>query len=684
MPPRRLLRPRKLDAGVFGADVASFRLHLAAENKAERTIRAYTEAVRWFAAAHLLCQTSKARWEQVDKQDVQRWMVHLLGHYSEAYAYQQYRALQQFFRWLAAEDELPDPMARLRPPRVTEKPVPFFTSVELSELEKACRGSTFAQRRDAAILAVFKATGIRLPRWPGSATTRTTLTSDLDLDSRQIRIREGRQGANRQNRLQGARRVDRYLRIRPGHAQACRSRLWLGVNGRDPLTANGINEMVKRRGKQCGVQVYPHRFRHDFSHTSLTAAARKGLDGAERLELAADAHPLRRQRPRRTRPPYLRPDHVRQPLNPGVAASSEDGSPATERGNVASGMPAQHLLRPARFLSRGSCSVCVVRSGPCAAVTLGLRMVRAGGEKDNDRTPTAFRAAQAAGCREVPGRDRLVPAARAAEGKAAKTVRTYTEAVQWWFAASYLLETTGRTGWEQVSGQDVQEWMVRLLDRYSSAYASNQYRGLQQFFKWLAAEEGMPDPMTGLQPPHVTQNLVPVFTDGELSRLEHACAGRAFVPAPRCRHHRGVQGDRHTAGRAGQHPVRPQRPAAQRCRRVAAGDHCPRQGRQDPDRQDQLRSRPQPRPVSAGPGPACAGERAAAVARDGQSGAPDRQRDLPDAARRGSAVRRGRFPAPVPAHFSHTWLDLRSGGGPDGAERLDLPADAAPLRRQRP
>ena len=90
---------------MFGADVASFRLHLA-ENKAERTIRAYTEAVRWFAAAHLLCQTSRTRWEQVDTQDVQRWMVHLLGRYSEAYAYQQYRALQQFFRWLAAEEEL--------------------------------------------------------------------------------------------------------------------------------------------------------------------------------------------------------------------------------------------------------------------------------------------------------------------------------------------------------------------------------------------------------------------------------------------------------------------------------------------------------------------------------------------------------------------------------------------------
>ena len=54
VPPRRLLRPRKLDAGAFGTDVASFRLHLAAENKAERTIKAYTEAVA------LVCRRSPA------------------------------------------------------------------------------------------------------------------------------------------------------------------------------------------------------------------------------------------------------------------------------------------------------------------------------------------------------------------------------------------------------------------------------------------------------------------------------------------------------------------------------------------------------------------------------------------------------------------------------------------------
>lgn len=71
----------------------------------------------------------------------------------------------------------------------------------------------------------------------------------------------------------------------------------------------------------------------------------------------------------------------------------------------------------------------------------------------------------------------------AAEGKAAKTIRLYTEAVTW-FAATRLAD---KPGWEQVSRRDIQEWMAWLLGRYSEAYASNQYRALRQFFKWLAA-----------------------------------------------------------------------------------------------------------------------------------------------------------------------------------------------------
>jgi site-specific recombinase XerD len=136
-PRSRTRQPRQLGAGIFQAGISSFRLHLAAEGKSAKTVRTYTEAVQWFAAAHLLARASRAGWEEVDGQDVQRWMAGLLARYSGSYASNQYRALQQFFKWLAAEEELPDPMAGLHPPKVTGKLVPVFTSQELSRLARA-------------------------------------------------------------------------------------------------------------------------------------------------------------------------------------------------------------------------------------------------------------------------------------------------------------------------------------------------------------------------------------------------------------------------------------------------------------------------------------------------------------------------------------------------------------------
>jgi site-specific recombinase XerD len=270
-------RRKPLAAGMFQPEISSFRLALAAEGKAPKTVRNYTEAVQWFAAAHLLPQTCHTRWEQVSGQDIQWWMVWLLARYSDSYASNQYRALQQFFKWWAEEEELPDPMARLRPPKVIGTLIPVFTSVELSKLERACQGRSFAQRRDAAVIEVFRATGIRLSELAGIRYhAEDAERNDLDLRQREITVR-GKNGKARIVKIdyQTARTLDRYIRARARHAQAWRPQLWLGVNDRGPMTANGIYQMIVRRGRQCGVSVYPHRFRHHLSHTWLDR------DGAE-------------------------------------------------------------------------------------------------------------------------------------------------------------------------------------------------------------------------------------------------------------------------------------------------------------------------------------------------------------------------------------------------------------------
>ena len=323
-----------MNPGSFGADVASFELHLAAENKAAATIRIYTEAPRWFASAYLLAETDKTRWEQVDTQDVQRWVVWLLRHYTESYAYQQYRSLQQFFRWLAVEDEIADPMARLRAPKVSDKPVPFFSSVELSKLDEACRGSAFAQRRDAAILAVFRSTGIRLTEMAGIRHHPDDLDhGDVDLGRREIYVR-GKGGKDRIVRIdrETARRIDRYLRARveapagvPRAVVARRRR----PRAADPRRDLPDDQAARSAGRRAGLPApVPAPFQ---PHLAGTRRRRGRPDGAERLVLPADAEAVRGQRPRCPRPPQLRPrdgatvpDPTARPLAHGPGAVPPD------------------------------------------------------------------------------------------------------------------------------------------------------------------------------------------------------------------------------------------------------------------------------------------------------------------------------------------------------------------------
>jgi integrase len=217
--PSRPRRCKPLDAGPLAPEIGSFRLHLAAEGKAPKTVRTYTEAVAWFAAAHLIPCTGATCWDQVSSHDVEQWVVYVLTSYSDAYASNQFRGLQQ------------------------------FTSEELSALERTCQGRSFAERRDTAIIAVLTATGIGAAELAGIRYDVDPRRSDLDLWRREITVR-GKGGRPRVVRIghAAARALDRYIRVRSGHAQAWRAQLWLGVNNRGPMTAKGIYQMITRRG----------------------------------------------------------------------------------------------------------------------------------------------------------------------------------------------------------------------------------------------------------------------------------------------------------------------------------------------------------------------------------------------------------------------------------------------------
>jgi site-specific recombinase XerC len=80
-------------------------------------------------------------------------------------------------------------MAGMKPPHVPGKPVPLFTDGELLRLERACAGRGFQERRDAAMIAVLKATGIRLSELAGiRSDPGDSRRNDLDLWHREISV----------------------------------------------------------------------------------------------------------------------------------------------------------------------------------------------------------------------------------------------------------------------------------------------------------------------------------------------------------------------------------------------------------------------------------------------------------------------------------------------------------------
>jgi site-specific recombinase XerD len=60
-----------------------------------------------------------------------------------------------------------------------------------------------------------------------------------------------------------ARALDRYQRERARHKMTRVSAMWPGVRG-GPMTASGVYQMIERRGREAGVEINPHKFRHVF------------------------------------------------------------------------------------------------------------------------------------------------------------------------------------------------------------------------------------------------------------------------------------------------------------------------------------------------------------------------------------------------------------------------------------
>jgi integrase len=175
------------------------------------------------------------------------------------------------FRWLCEEGEtIRSPMERMSAPAVPEQPVPVLDDATIIKLLDSCRGNTFENRRDTAIIRLLLDTGMRC----GELVAINV--EDLDWDHQVAHV-VGKGGRGRACPF-GAKTGDalrRYQRFRARHPLANGTpQLWLGTKG--PFTDSGVRQMLERRCADAGIPVvHPHQFRHTMAHDWLAAGGQE-------------------------------------------------------------------------------------------------------------------------------------------------------------------------------------------------------------------------------------------------------------------------------------------------------------------------------------------------------------------------------------------------------------------------
>ena len=266
----------------------SWRRSLAARRVSPATIATYGSAVERMAD-YLEAQGMPTDVGVIRREHVEAFISDLLGRRAPATAHNRFRGVQAFFSWAQEQGEVKvSPMARMKPPRLPEAPVPVLRDAELRKLLEACaKDRGYQGRRDEAILRVLMDSGIRRAELLGLRLGDVNLDEGLlTVTGKGSRTRVIAVGAVTADAL------DRYLRARARYLEQrrCEDRasaskptdaFWLGRKG--ALGPTGLAELLRTRSRQAGLgRLYPHLFRHTWAHTVQAA----GMSETDTMTLA--------------------------------------------------------------------------------------------------------------------------------------------------------------------------------------------------------------------------------------------------------------------------------------------------------------------------------------------------------------------------------------------------------------
>lgn len=254
----------------IGLLATSWRRHLLALNRAEKTIKSYLGSLgelESFLVRHGYSTDAEA----VTREHLELFVVDQLERWKPKTAVIRFGDLQQFFKWAREEREITqDPMTNMKRPHVPDVPVDILTEDQLVALFKACDGTGFDDRRDLAICRFLYDSGLRLEE----ITNLSVADLDFELGVADVMGKGSRPRSVPFGR-KTAQALDRYWRARARHAHSHADGLWLGKRG--VMTSSGMYQIVRKRARQAGLgPIHPHQLRHTFAHQWLSSGGNEG------------------------------------------------------------------------------------------------------------------------------------------------------------------------------------------------------------------------------------------------------------------------------------------------------------------------------------------------------------------------------------------------------------------------
>lgn len=249
----------------LGIAINSFLIDCKARHLSMCTVKFYRNYLSSFLSYAEACAISNV--QDVEPDFIRSYILMFSEQHNEGGVHASFRSIRAFFHWIEKEELMPiewkNPIKRVKAPHLPKRIIEPVPLEDVNSLLRTCRGDSFFDKRDKAVIFFLLDTGARAQE------VCNINLPDVELSSGQVTIRQGKG------------REPRYVFINRTTIKALRAYLRIRDNLKtealfvsktmERLTYDGLRQLLQRRAELARLKEIPtpHDFRRQFALSML-------------------------------------------------------------------------------------------------------------------------------------------------------------------------------------------------------------------------------------------------------------------------------------------------------------------------------------------------------------------------------------------------------------------------------